>query len=85
MQAAQYGRVPIVGLWGGILLHHSDIRLPYCGHMIIAGAAVGTDHEGFTEGTADKRTVRIYDLLPYLPSINYICMIEIGTGEDSTS
>ena len=46
---------------------------------------MGTDHEGFTEGTADKRTVRIYDLLPYLPSINYICMIEIGTGEDSTS
>ncbi len=30
--AARYQR-PVVGVWAGILVYHSDVRMPYCANM----------------------------------------------------
>lgn len=57
-QAAQVHRRPIVGIWDGMLLHHSSVLLPYCGHMQFVKAAgrQGIDSV-YTEGTTDRREV----------------------------
>jgi hypothetical protein len=58
MEAAQVHQRPLVGIWGGVAVHHTDMRLPYCGHMLymteFSDRAIDTT---YTEGTADRRTV----------------------------
>eukprot|EP01042_Synura_sphagnicola_P003491 gene3491-4338_t len=56
VEAAQSRQVPLVGIWGGFLIHHDDLRLPYCGHMHYVGRAIG-NATSFKEGTADRRRV----------------------------
>jgi hypothetical protein len=52
-------RRPVVGLWEGIAIHHTDERLPYCGNMQFLRTSseqgISTEYE---EGTFDNRKVR---------------------------
>ena len=58
MEAAQVHQRPLVGIWGGVAVHHTDVRLPFCGHMLymteFSNRATDTT---YTEGTSDRRTV----------------------------
>ena len=58
MEAAQVNLRPLVGIWGGKAVHHTDIRLPFCGHMLymkeFSNKATDTV---YTEGTKDRREV----------------------------
>ena len=58
MEAAQVHLRPLVGIWGGVAVHHTDIRLPFCGHMLymkeFSNKATDTV---YTEGTKDRREV----------------------------
>lgn len=57
-QAAQVHRRPIVGVWDGMLVHHSSVLLPYCGHLQFVKAYGRQGKESsYTEGTTDKRQV----------------------------
>lgn len=62
IEAGQRMLRPTVGIWGGKLLFHSDIRLPQCGHMQFLKFATRDDHniryQSYTEGTVDKRTIK---------------------------
>lgn len=33
IEAAMKRLIPLIGIWDHRLIHHSDIRLPYCGHL----------------------------------------------------
>ena len=33
MEAAAVHQRPVAGVWAGILVYHSDVRLPYCSSM----------------------------------------------------
>jgi hypothetical protein len=60
MEAAQVHLRPLVGVWGGMIVHHTDMRLPFCGHMLYMKefSRRATDTT-YTEGTSDNREVRL--------------------------
>ena len=47
---------PTVGIWGGKLLYHSDMRLNQCGHMQFM-KFTSDDYSSYQEGTEDNRIV----------------------------
>ena len=52
--------MPIVSVWDGYLIHHSDMNLPLCGHMLyLKEYSLSAIETEYTEGTTDNRTVRI--------------------------
>jgi hypothetical protein len=58
VEAAQVHMKPIVGIWGGLTVLHSDILLPHCGHMLYMKefTNLGVD-VSYSEGTIDNRKV----------------------------
>ena len=61
VEAAQMHLRPLVGVWGGMTVHHTDVRLPFCGHMLYMKefSRRATDTT-YTEGTSDNREVRVH-------------------------
>jgi hypothetical protein len=61
VEAASLGNVPIASIWEGIVIHHSNVFLPFCGHTRFAirfGDKNDVNGETlYTEGTFDKRQV----------------------------
>ena len=58
MEAAQVRRRPLVGIWEGLLVHHTSLLLPYCGHLqfIKAYSNQGLPN-AYREGAIDNREV----------------------------
>ena len=57
-EAAQVNMRLLVGIWGGRPVYHTDVRLPYCGHMLyMKEYSQDTVDTSYTEGTIDKRKV----------------------------
>ena len=56
-------QIPLVSIWDGLEIHHSDIRQPLCGHALhfkeYSAAAVDILYR---EGTTDMREVRLRNL-----------------------
>lgn len=72
MEAAQVHLRPLVGVYGGMTVHHTDMRLPFCGHMLYMKefSRQATDTM-YTEGTADNREVRMYGKIRYINELVY--------------
>jgi hypothetical protein len=57
-QASQVHMRPIVGLWDGNLIHHSNLLVPYCGHLqFVKAYSQQGQRSVYTEGTVDNRQV----------------------------
>ena len=59
MEAASRSQIPIIGILGGNYIYHSDVRLPYCGHLqyIRWFSKQGVDTNFIEGGTVDNRVV----------------------------
>lgn len=63
VEAAQRRMRPIIGIWEGLLIHHSSMYLPFCGHLQFAKIdALMNDAKpkktfSYTEGTIDSRLI----------------------------
>ena len=58
MEAAQIHLRPLVGVWDGRPIHHTDIRLPFCGHLLYMKEYSSRAVDAvYMEGTADNRVV----------------------------
>jgi hypothetical protein len=58
-EASQVHMTPNVGIWGSKIIHHTDTRLPYCGHMQFMKAYnTNGQPSSYTEGTHDNREIK---------------------------
>lgn len=58
VEASQRKMKPIVGIWEGMLVHHTSPSLPYCGHLQFAKLhATNRQEMRYTEGTHDEREI----------------------------
>jgi hypothetical protein len=59
VEAAGRQMVPVIGIWGGLYIYHTDIRLPYCGHLqfVRVFSQQGHSKSYIEEGTIDNREV----------------------------
>jgi hypothetical protein len=58
VEAATINMRPVVGLWSGVLVHHTNSQLPYCGHFQFM-KAYGQQgwNTVYHEGTYDNRKI----------------------------
>jgi hypothetical protein len=60
VEAAQKNLIPIAGIWGPHVIHHSSVHLPFCGHPQFLKAYGGKEQRmqasTYVEGTVDNRT-----------------------------
>lgn len=58
-EAAAVKQLILVSIWGGHYIHHSDVRLPFCGHPQFARAysRQAAASMNYTEGTTGRRTL----------------------------